>query len=631
MHAKKAKMYILLFLCLASVLFVFRKEMKLLFVSDPEQDVVYDYSFHDSLLKYAKHMVDMRGFVAERGGGLELLPGTSGALTFSFDKQVQQGCLLRVWFYGDGGKERPNAIKISRDGGRTYKEVSSNGNYIGEVLDLSSYVVGTGSFQILFESENRTPFTPVVFDKIELVITRGEQVRSPLPNLPKIMGLVFLIVMIGYLILKEDTTLRETISAGFLLMIVLLAAYLRWNELVRVSGTILGGDAKGYLHFADEMNVFGEHGFYSAQFDKREPLYIWMVKVFFLLFGKSETHLRFVSFVFSLIVIYLTYKIGKEWFSDGVGLLAAFVLAVHPYLVNLSARGLRAEFFTTMVLLFIYFGYVKNNMNARWRVLFVGLLTGCILLTRSECLPMLVIVLLCYPVLSRPLWSYKMVLVTLMLGLLLWTPHIYRISQKHGDPFYTMNQYARFYANREFMDKPGFPTKEEVIETGMYTGPKMTPFDYYFKLHTPWQLATYSVIGFAKIHLDIPFGYAQGHGNLRRIIYAIKALRENFGIGQVVNTCRLFFSIVTGDFWDYFMAVAVLLSCFVGLIVMALSKQWMMVVYLLSFQIQTSFLAYLGLDPRLSVHSYPLIALCCGYGICWFYRCLSGNPLSIHA
>ena len=99
-----------------------------------------------------------------------------------------------------------------------------------------------------------------------------------------------------------------------------------------------------------------------------------------------------------------------------------------------------------------------------------------------------------------------MVFVALVLGILLWLPHIYSISKKHGDPFYTMNKYARFYANREFMGKPGFPTKEEVIEKGMYTGPQITPVEYYFGLHTPWQLVKYNLIGFTKIHINMPFG-----------------------------------------------------------------------------------------------------------------------------
>ncbi|MCK5257361.1 MAG: hypothetical protein KAQ81_15125, partial [Deltaproteobacteria bacterium] len=119
---QKAKIYILLFLCFASVLFFFRKELKLLFIPDPEKEVIYKYSFHDSHIKYAKNIVKIEGFITEGKGGLELLPGTSGKMTFSFNKELHQGCLLRVWFYGDEGKERTNAIKNSIDAERTYND-----------------------------------------------------------------------------------------------------------------------------------------------------------------------------------------------------------------------------------------------------------------------------------------------------------------------------------------------------------------------------------------------------------------------------------------------------------------------------------------------------------------------------
>jgi len=207
-------------------------------------------------------------------------------------------------------------------------------------------------------------------------------------------------------------------------------------------------------------------------------------------------------------------------------------------------------------------------------------------------------------------------------------PHLYSIHKKHGSPFYTVNQYARFYANREFMGKPGFPIKEEIIEKGMYIGPNITPLEYYFKLHTPWQCLRYSIIGFAKIHLTMPFHFALGKGNLRKVSYRIKELRENFTSEQVIKACKLFISILRKDFWDYFMTFTVLISFLAGLVLIAFSRCWMLYLYMLSFQLQTSFLAYLGLDARLCAHSYPLIALCCGYSIYWFYHCLSGKSVT---
>jgi hypothetical protein len=614
--SQRAKIYFLFFLCLIGVLVVFRNELKLLFIPDPEKKMIYKHSFNEVPVNYARNIIKYKGFITENQG-LQLLPGSSGNIIFSFDKEPHQGCLLRVWFYGDKGDQRPNAIKVSVDGNEDYQTIASNGNYIGAVFNLSRYVKGSNNFQILFEAKNIAPFTSVVFDSIEVIILKGDRVRPALPNLPKILGLVLLTFIIFYFVIKDGITRMEGLTVVFLIIIILLAAYLRWNELARIAGTILEPDVSGYQYYAKKMDLFSDNGFYSAQFEKREPLYIFMVKMFFLPFGISDTHLRFVSFVFSLVMIYLTYRIGKEWFGNIVGLSAAFILSVHPYLISLGARGYRAEWLTTLLLLFIYYGYIKTNMTSRWRVLITGFLTGCILLTRSECLPAVVVILMFYPFLARSRWNFKMVLITLVLGISLLMPHLYSIYKRHGTPFYTANQYARFYANREFMGKPGFPTKEEVIGRSMYAGPKITPLEYYFKLHTPWQFVKYNVVGFTKIYLKMPFSFISGRGNLGKVLFRLDKLKEDFSMSEIMSCSELSLSLIRERIWDNLMSVIVFATFILGLVLAGFSRYWMLYIYMVLFQVQTSFLSYLGLDTRLSVHSYPLIALCSGYAIYW--------------
>jgi len=46
--------------------------MKLLFIPDPEKEVICKYSFHDSHIKYAKNIVKIEGFITEGKGGLDL-------------------------------------------------------------------------------------------------------------------------------------------------------------------------------------------------------------------------------------------------------------------------------------------------------------------------------------------------------------------------------------------------------------------------------------------------------------------------------------------------------------------------------------------------------------------------------
>jgi hypothetical protein len=379
-----------------------------------------------------------------------------------------------------------------------------------------------------------------------------------------------------------------------------------------------------------QLDLFDDNGFYSAQFNQREPLYIFIVKVFFYFLGISDTHLRFVSFAFSLVTIYLTYRIGKEWFNPIVGLSGAFILSIHPYLISLSARGLRAEWFTTLVLLFIYFSYLNKEISYRWRVVITGFLTGAILLTRSEYLPAVVIVLLFYPFLAGSKWNYKMILITLIMGISLLTPHLYSVYKKHGNPFYTVNAYTRFYANREFMGKPGFPTKKEIVEKGMYTGAPLTPLDYYFRMHTPWQFIKYNVVGFTKIYLRMPLSFISGRGNLQDVIFRLEALQNDFSINEITNFLKHAGSLLREKIWANLISGIVCISFLLGVLLIGGSGHWMLYVYMVILQINTAFIAYVGLSERLSVHTYPCVALCCGFTLYWIYqRMIAQNDQSL--
>jgi len=304
------------------------------------------------------------------------------------------------------------------------------------------------------------------------------------------------------------------------------------------------------------------------------------------------------------------------WFSGAVGLIAAFILAVHPYLIMLSARGLREEWFCTLLLLFVYYSYLTVFRSAWARVIVSGFIAGCIVLTRSEFFPVLVMVLFLYPLLTGRRWNYAMAAAALVLCMAIWVPHQYSMYKKYGDFFYTANQYARFYANREFTGQPGFPSKEDIILKGMYYGPKITPVDYYCKYHTPGQLAYGSIVGYASIHLQMPFAFVSGRGNAKAVLHAAGAIQNNPGAEALMNMIRLVARLFKDRWLSNLMGLAVFLTFIAGLMLIGILRHWMLYVYLIAFQAHTSFLAFLGLDERLTVHSYPLIALCCGFCVC---------------
>jgi 4-amino-4-deoxy-L-arabinose transferase-like glycosyltransferase len=610
----RLKLFLIACLSFAVCLTLFHRDLGLLFSSDPVKARTVELSFHDLRALSSPQIASCEGFI-NQGQRLQLPPGKSGKLILSFSKESSQGVLLRVWFYGDRGEQRPNAIKISTDAGHTFTTVASNGNFIGSVFDLTPFVAQGSRFQLMFTADNRSPFTPAVLDKVEVITGATAEVRPALPDLPRILAVFYLVFFICYAFLPNRAPARQWIAPILCAGIVLLAACLRWEELVRVSGTLLDPDARGYRELAEKMKFFSANGFYSARFGMREPFFISAVKLFFMFTCPSDTHLRMVSSVFSVVVVYLTYRVGREWFNEATGLIAACILAVHPYLIALSARGLREELFTTLLLLFIYCGHIKPDLSPRARAVTCGVLAGCLLLTRFECLPLLFLTLACYLILLRRQWNVRMAAAVLAVAIVLVLPHLYNTYTRYGDPFYAVNHHTRFYANIEFAGQPGFPTAEQIAQEGWYAGPRITPFEYYFKYHSLWQVAARSTMGFGRTTFAMPGSFAEGKGNLERVTHSLEELKSDFNSRRLLETLKLFYTLIAKDIADYLMATMLLLSFLSGIILFIWKRWWILFVYLIVFQIQTAFIASVGIEDRLAVHAYPMIALCCAYAL----------------
>lgn len=154
----------------------------------------------------------------------------------------------------------------------------------------------------------------------------------------------------------------------------------------------------------------------------------------------------------------------------------------------------------------------------------------------------------------------------------------------------------------------------------MYIGPKISPFEYYFKFHTPGQLIRDSLEGFVKTYFNMPLYFAFGKGNQRKVIHCLKELRDNKSISRFIDTSGLIIKVVRSDFIDYFLAVGILTFFLIGLLLIGYNCCWTLYLYILMFQLQTSYIASLGLDARLGVHAYPLVAICCGLAISFFIK-----------
>jgi hypothetical protein len=318
---------------------------------------------------------------------------------------------------------------------------------------------------------------------------------------------------------------QQLVVSLTLVVIVLWGFSQYWTVLSTVADKILDPDAIMYRFYASLMDLFSETGFYSASFGQREPMWPFLVHLAFNLLEPSDFTLRLVSLFFTLTVIIATYWLGMALLeSHWAGLFAALLVSVDPLWAEQSVRGLREPIYATLWLLFCLacFGLRDGpSFHGFKRAILTGIVGGVVLLTRPNA-PVLLGLILIMPLLSwsgrrflkrnshqvMPCWTLSMALVTLLLAITMYIPHLYGMYERYGDPFWSTRHYARYLANMEFQDRigtPGFPSLEEFVVSG-FAGPPLSYGEYLFGLHSPSELVRGIFQGYTQILVNITDG-----------------------------------------------------------------------------------------------------------------------------
>lgn len=452
--------------------------------------------------------------------------------------------------YGEIDKKYKNlrGVRI-RDNMGHKKDFTYSNLRIGEnILNLSSLFSGRKEFEVVLKDlpEEKAKYKDLVIRRIEVSVLPQAKSFLPIPSLlitaiaaPLILlyffralGLkdalssmysaaclmvfylfcylqygffsrfhLFFLFLI-YLFYLSAVRLRK-IKAGrlphiFLLVILLTAGiYLRWAEVERVSFAVPHPDAGhpsglGYRQLADNMKLFTKDGFFAVKEGyAHEPFYQFIAKLFFVFFGSSDLHLRFVSFFFSSLAVWLVYVTAGEFFKNkNIALIAAVFMALNSYLIKQASFGLRLELEICLLLALFYFCFLKKE-RLRIRLWFIlsGTIGGLWLLTRSHQLPVILFIFAysAFQLKTRKL-SKKLALFVLLFlfSVSLLLPYKINSRKVQGD-FFSDSTYATGFANYEFAGQAGFPRS------------KVSLAEYYLKLHTPAQLINYHLIGAIRI------------------------------------------------------------------------------------------------------------------------------------
>lgn len=478
---------------------VFRSDLAFLFAPDPQLSFV--------LVEDLYHGVVSQGLVTLEGAipgpsGFYIPPGGRGRVWYRASWREPVTPWARLELSALLGQRAPRGrVSLSVDGGRHFQMLAENRPLMVEQFQIGSLLRGQRQLTLLFEGSNLSAEPLLLTAQINLMVYAENPL--PAPPLGRVMPAFLLFGLGSCLFLRRWPRLLPLLG---ILTVGFLGRYLNFLRLLYGRPD---PDAAFYRIFADKLVPFTATGFYSGSFDTREPFFPLIAKAVFAVFGSSDTHLRLVSLGASLLVIALTWRLGRRLLGEAWAWLPAAAVAFSVPLVVESGRGLRLEVEMVLLLLFADVAFANSRLQPFPRFVIAGSLAGLLLLTRSSYLPGLTVLLILAAWRSDAALRSRALLGGLGISIMvaLYAPHVAALYRVHGDPFYDQAKLTRWLANVEFAGQPGFPTKEDVARNA-FVGPRISFWEYIFKLHTPGEIATGFIRGFGKIlfHMDM-IGY----------------------------------------------------------------------------------------------------------------------------
>lgn len=172
-----------------------------------------------------------------------------------------------------------------------------------------------------------------------------------------------------------------------IVLILVLALVLRFSDISQIPPSpSLDEVSIGYNAYSILFTGKDEYGsafpvLLRAYDDYRPALYVYVVVPFIWLFGLTAIAVRFPSVMLGVVLVYLTYIIGrivgrKYFGDDGVGRYAAFFVAISPWHVYLSRLGHEANLGLTLLVLGIYFLLRTVMEGDRRAIIWGGIVFG---------------------------------------------------------------------------------------------------------------------------------------------------------------------------------------------------------------------------------------------------------------
>ncbi len=145
-----------------------------------------------------------------------------------------------------------------------------------------------------------------------------------------------------------------------LALIIVLAAFLR---LYHLNFQSIWDDEIATMIESNPNIGLGEAYHTYMNFDSMPPLYFFIVRCLFSVFGYSSLILRLFSALLGILSVFATYLLGKEIYNKSAGLLASLILSVNYFQIQYSQEGRPYTFLVLFTVLSFYslIIYLKDN------------------------------------------------------------------------------------------------------------------------------------------------------------------------------------------------------------------------------------------------------------------------------
>lgn len=246
-----------------------------------------------------------------------------------------------------------------------------------------------------------------------------------------------------------------------LLLILLAAAYVRFDFLVSVDHHN-SHDTVHYDIMVRQLLETGVYGYKSEEPNARvSPGYpLFMAAVYKLVDYKQRdpmAAIRYIQLVFSLITIWLSYRIAKRLGGEWAGLLAAAGMAVYPPFIWTTGAVLTETIAAMLLTTYLYWQLVAFERANRMAALRAGIALGLTALVRPEFLAMAPAAYLLYLLWRRKGGQPLKLLLCTALGMtVVLSPWLIRNIVTLNKPIVTATQVNPFaagtYPNKNYDD-----------------------------------------------------------------------------------------------------------------------------------------------------------------------------------